>query len=50
MKFQRTRKINYDPEGIIAARKKTTRSHAFIHQEVAGLPEKANSEVISLEK
>ena len=50
MKFHRTKKINYDPEGIMASRKKAVVPHAFIHQEVAILSERSNSEVISLEK
>ena len=50
MKFQRTKKINYDPKGIMVARKKAANSHAFIHQEVVVLSDKANLEVISLEQ
>ena len=48
MKFQRTKKINYDPKGIMVVSKNAARSHAFIYQEVIGLLEKANSEVISI--
>jgi hypothetical protein len=43
MKLQRTKKINYDPKGIMAERKKAIRAQAFIHQEVASFSERANS-------
>lgn len=32
MKLQRTERINYDPRGIMAARKKAIRYQSFKHQ------------------
>ena len=50
MKLQRTKKINYDPKGIMDASKKAIRDQSFKHQEVVGPSKRANSEVISLEQ
>ena len=50
MKLQRTKRINYDPRGVMATRKKAVRIQAVKHQEIAGVAERENAEVISLEK
>ena len=48
MKLQRTKKMNYDPRGVIDARKKVVRIQAFKHQENAGMEERTNAKIISL--
>ena len=50
MKLQRTNKINYHPRGVMAARKKVVGIQAFKHQEIAGMAERANAKVFSLEQ
>ena len=35
MKFQGTKKMNYDPKGIMDARKKGVKIQSFKHQEIA---------------
>ena len=48
MKLQRIEKMNYDPRGVMAARKKLVRIQAFKHQENAGMEERTNAKIISL--
>jgi hypothetical protein len=50
MKLQRTKRINYDPRGIMAARKKAIRAQSFKHQEITGLADRENAKIISLEQ
>ena len=49
MELQRTEKMNYDPKGIMVARKKAVRIQAFKH-EIGGVAERENAEVFSLEQ
>ena len=43
MKLQGIERINYDPRGIMAARKKAIEDQDFKHQEIAGLAKRANA-------
>ena len=42
--------MNYDPRGIMDARKKAVRIQAFKHQEILGMEERENAQVFSVEQ